>query len=298
MASIKHLYIIGNGFDIFTGLRTRYADFRGWLDINYPFIYENMQAAYEADGEWWNDFELQLGKLDIKTYINKFAPPEKSVEQIMEETKEKRAFYQKYNLPPNPRDDSPCANRLNGLLDVLQYCFERWVQESQTYFHVTNHVILEKEDSFFINFNYTDVLQWIYKIPEDKVLHIHGRASKHERLVFGHNELYLRGNTVEENQVCFELGKYQKNPYEHIYKYYNKFDRLKDIEYVHIYGFSFSPVDEDYIDWIYNNTPKRAEWEVSWFSDRDKERIDKFVLYHLGLKERLKYIHLDDIKEI
>ena len=26
---MKHLYIIGNGFDIHTGLATRYADFRG-----------------------------------------------------------------------------------------------------------------------------------------------------------------------------------------------------------------------------------------------------------------------------
>ena len=35
---MKHLYIIGNGFDIYTGLATRYADFRLWLENNYPFI--------------------------------------------------------------------------------------------------------------------------------------------------------------------------------------------------------------------------------------------------------------------
>ena len=38
---MKHLYIIGNGFDIYTGLATRYSDFRLWLENNYPFIYEN-----------------------------------------------------------------------------------------------------------------------------------------------------------------------------------------------------------------------------------------------------------------
>ena len=51
---VKHLYIIGNGFDIFTGLKTRYVDFRWWLENNYPFIYENMQVTYDMDVEWWN----------------------------------------------------------------------------------------------------------------------------------------------------------------------------------------------------------------------------------------------------
>ena len=86
---MKHLYVIGNGFDIFTGLKTKYADFRWWLENNYPFIYENMQAAYDMDGEWWNDFEVMLGKLNIKAYVRKFTPPEKSMKEILEE-KEKR----------------------------------------------------------------------------------------------------------------------------------------------------------------------------------------------------------------
>ena len=30
--AMKHLYIIGNGFDIYTGLATRYSDFRLWLE--------------------------------------------------------------------------------------------------------------------------------------------------------------------------------------------------------------------------------------------------------------------------
>ncbi len=60
---MRHLYIIGNGFDIHTGLATRYADFQLWLENNYPFIYENMQAVYDIDAEWWNDFEVQLWKV-------------------------------------------------------------------------------------------------------------------------------------------------------------------------------------------------------------------------------------------
>ena len=293
---MKHLYIIGNGFDIFTGLKTRYVDFRRWLENNYPFIYENMQSAYDMDVEWWNDFEVQLGKLDIKAYISKFTPPERPIEDIIKEIEEKRAFEQKYNLPPNLHQVNPSATRLRGLLDVLQYCFEKWVQSCQRMFNNPRYVQLEKENSFFINFNYTDVLQWLYKIPEEHVLHIHGRASKHERLIFGHNTSHIGyAVTQDEQQVCFELSKYEKNPYVYIFKHDELPEVLKDVEHVHVYGFSFSPVDENYMDWIYKYAPDTSQWEVSWYTDTDKERIEEFILNHWTLKDRLKLIKLDDI---
>ena len=64
---------------------------------------------------------------------------------------------------------------------------------------------------------------------------------------------------------------------------------------MHIYGLSFSPVDEDYIDWIYQHTPKNARWEVSWYTEIDKERIDKFILEHWDVKDRLNLIELKDM---
>ena len=276
---MKHLYIIGNGFDIHTGLRTRYVDFRVWLESNYPFIFENMQAAYDMDVEWWNDFELQLGKLDIKTYIKKFTPPEKSMDEVLVEIKRRKNFEEKYNLPPNLYYDVPCARRLSGLLDVLQYCFEKWVESCQNSITAPKYINLETEDSFFINFNYTDVLEGVYKIPEERVLHIHGRSSKSEYLIYGHNNSFLQGNAInwEEQEVCFELGIYSKNPYDHINKHEELQEILKNIESIHIYGFSFSPVDEDYIDWVFNHVPINSHWEISWFSESDKNRIDSYA---------------------
>lgn len=293
--SMKHLYIIGNGFDIFTGLKTRYVDFRRWLENNYPFVYEDMQAAYDMDVEWWNEFEVQLGKLDVKAYVRKFTPPMKSKEEILKAIEERKAFDRKYNLPPSLHYDSPCARRLRGLLDILQYCFEKWVEDCQRMFIGPKYVHLEKEDSFFINFNYTDVLQWLYEIPEERVLHIHGRAAKREHLIFGHNS-FLRGDgSDDEEKTCLELSRYEKNPYVYIFRHGELPDILKDIEQVHVYGFSFSPVDEDYMDWIYRHVPSDAQWEVSWYSEIDKQRIDGFVLDHWGLKKRLKMIRLEEL---
>ena len=295
---MKHLYIIGNGFDLHTGLATRYADFQLWLENSYPFIYENMQAVYDIDAEWWNDFEVQLGNLDINKFVLRFTPPAKSINEIISEEKRKREFEERYNIPPSLHFDSHCAKRFNGLLDVLQYCFEKWVDNCQRSITAPKYIHVEKEDSFFINFNYTDVIEMLYEIPEERVLHIHGRSSKHERLIYGHNKfLYGISMSNDEEQVSFELSKYHKNPYEHIYKHQELQEIVKDVEYVHIYGFSFSPVDEDYMDWFFNNVSATSQWEISWFSEEDKNRIDKFTLDHWSLKDRLKKIQLEDITQ-
>lgn len=292
---MKHLYIIGNGFDIYTGLKTRYVDFCLWLKNNNPFIYENLQAIYDINAEWWNDFEIQLGRLNIKKYIQKFSQKDMCENEILTEIERKKKFEEKYNNIPNLYFESHCAKRLRGILEVLQYCFEKWVNDCQRSIIDPKYIHVEKE-AFFINFNYTDVLEVLYKIPEEQVLHIHGRASKQERLIYGHNML-LDGKTKEEEQVCFELRKYNKNPYEYIYKYYKLKEILKNIEYVHIYGFSFSPVDEDYMDWFFNNISNVSQWEVSYFTNTDKERIEKFVLNHYSLKRRLNIIKLDNISK-
>jgi hypothetical protein len=66
---------------------------------------------------------------------------------------------------------------------------------------------------------------------------------------------------------------------------------------VHIYGFSFSTIDEDYIDWVFKNVSNRSKWEISWFSEKDKNRIDGFVLEHWDLKDRLKIIRLEEVAQ-
>ena len=194
--------------------------------------------------------------------------------------------------------DAPCSRRLRGMLDVLQYCFEKWVKDCQSFIRNPQYIHIEKENSYFINFNYTDILELLYEIPEERVLHIHGRSSKHEQLIYGHNQQFFGNSVSYDEQIAhIELGKYHKNPYEHIYKHIELTEILKNIESVHIYGFSFSEIDESYINWIFNHTPGNSKWEVSWFTDTDQKRIDKFVLNHWGLKDRLNIIRLDDINE-
>lgn len=296
---MKHLYIIGNGFDIFTGLHTSYANFKGWLEREYVFVYENMKAAYNMDGEWWNDFEVNLGELNVHQFVSNFTPPEKSKEEIIRQIEERRIQQQFNESHPNLHYESPYANRLRGLLDILQYCFERWVDDCQKMITDPIYTHIEKDDSYYINFNYTDTLEWLYEIPDERVLHIHGRASKHDRLIFGHNK-YLHGETndgIDVDQTCMELSRYQKNPFEYIFKHRDLPNILSQVEFVHVYGLSLSPVDEDYIDWIEKNTPQDCKWEFSWFTEKDKLRLEKFVLNHWRIKDRYRLMQLEPINK-
>ena len=98
-------------------------------------------------------------------------------------------------------------------------------------------------------------------------------------------------------KVCEALEKYYKNPYVYIFKNSEFFERLMEVKVVHIYGLSFSPVDIDYLDWIFRQTSSETKWEVSWYSAEDAKRIDDFVFEHWALKKRLKRIQLTPIQK-
>lgn len=184
---MKYLYIIGNGFDIFTGLNTSYRDFRKWLEIHYPFVYEDLVSAYGIqDKDWWNDFEVSLGELNIRKYVRRFTSPERSEEEIMKAVRGRQSRNTPPNIPPSLSYDPPCADRLAGLLDVLGDCMRKWILSLSSNFGV-RYVHLEKKNSLFLSFNYTRVLELLYKIPKENILHIHGDAYHDEKLVFGHN---------------------------------------------------------------------------------------------------------------
>lgn len=75
------------------------------------------------------------------------------------------------------------------------------------------------------------------------------------------------------------------------------FEQLKDIRVIHIYGFSFSPIDMPYIHTIISNIDKETViWEINFFSERDKENIENFIEKVDIPKDNVKLIRLTDIQ--
>ena len=42
----RHLYIIGNGFDLHHGINSSYRNFRDWLYENEPTVIQDIEEAY------------------------------------------------------------------------------------------------------------------------------------------------------------------------------------------------------------------------------------------------------------
>ena len=74
MRRVSKLYIVGNGFDIMHGMKTRYQDFYNWLLISGRlYIIKELQSVYNTkeNGEYllWSNFEDALGKYDINVAL-------------------------------------------------------------------------------------------------------------------------------------------------------------------------------------------------------------------------------------
>lgn len=64
----KHLYIIGNGFDLHHRINCSYKDFRKWVYENDFAVFDKVDEIYGVyDDDWWSDFE---NKLDILSEHN------------------------------------------------------------------------------------------------------------------------------------------------------------------------------------------------------------------------------------
>ena len=50
----EDLYIIGNGFDLAHGIKSKYSDFRDFLASNQLELYQGLQEFFDEDYLWSN----------------------------------------------------------------------------------------------------------------------------------------------------------------------------------------------------------------------------------------------------
>ena len=61
LEKIKHLYIIGNGFDRHHGMHTGYLQFREWLEEKAMSVLCTIDELFGyCDNNWWQYFESNL----------------------------------------------------------------------------------------------------------------------------------------------------------------------------------------------------------------------------------------------
>lgn len=260
------LIIIGNGFDIWQGLNTSYAQFQSYylahrddilkkLHIKKYTIEEQDGTSYqitdveiiygdpfdpsELDDSFWGTFETSLSNVDAER-INLFFGKEKS-------------------------DLRDMKRSIKNASRILKEAFCGWIasiaiekQESSYHFG---------ENCLFINFNYTDTLLNRFQIDPTDELHIHGEASDKASIVFGHSD-HPQQPTVElarwggrfrglylVEELLYETDKHVHENLFILAAFLATHGMKKeDIKDVYVLGHSMSLPDLEYFDFLIDAT--------------------------------------------
>jgi len=307
------LNIIGNGFDLYHGLPCSYYYFGCYLISNHEDFYKEMAKMYgfamgktvgtyrDFELEWgvedffWREFEKHLGDFD-SGWVEDTLQDDLGLE----------------NDDPIDLDLTEYEN--SGLIKQM---FAEWVYE--TLDKEENYNVIKRNlrnnaaklkfdnEDCFINFNYTHILEEIYNVETDRILHIHGECltGEGDELVIGHS------NDERIEIVTELLEKYEENDYDqasrnrkneyrcilanlkdlrkdvtsNIFSCNYFLNRQKEVTEVCVYGLSFGEVDIPYLKNIRNKYPN-AKWKVSYYSLGEKREKAEILQTILNLPEK------------
>lgn len=256
------LYIVGNGFDLWHGLPTKFSDFYSFAQDHLDDLDEYFDLK-KTEATPWCDFENRLGGYNWKSFYNA-------------------------NNNLEPWDDFFRPSFVFSLEDDIQEETERlianlkeklreWVSSISTENLPKKFRFLT--DSLFITFNYTSTLQEVYGIPETEILHIHG--CEFEDLVFGHGEILQEkaepeidenGDSLRtmftdsENSAKYPLYALRKPVNDILEQNIRFFDILENSNIVVVLGHSLNDIDLPY----FSGVEKRlsgSRWIVSTHGD-------------------------------
>ena len=293
----KHLYIIGNGFDLHHGINSSYKNFQEWMYENHPDVIEKVdEISGICNEEWWSDFENQLASLDAIRYSSEIA-------------NENRPDLTSDHCDGMWTDAQvEVENQLEELYSELRKCFHEWIMKLNPPLE-SKKVKLIIQDSIFINFNYTKTLENLYGINQHNILHIHGCIDEYENFVLGHGKSYEELDALNEEELPipskdldeYELSQFyeeqansyelheqlarqaaisgvasQRKPVEEIIKKHNQFfNFLAEVTNIYVYGLALSEVDIPYLKHILSIV-KSAKWEFSDYKDFNSAKIKRF----------------------
>lgn len=292
-----NLFIIGNGFDIAHGLKTRYTDFAEYLKINDINIYNKICAIYEnlsVEDRLWKNFEKTMEFIDE--------------DLIRMETDFDLEYEDKYDDGLKSMIETQIQNNLIEIAESLFYYFRSWASSIQTkgIKKLTSKIkgFDEDEDNedLFLTFNYNFLLEESYNVDNSQICHIHNSID--DELILGHgnklkleeleNELDLLDKKwydedgKEDYETIEELE--ERLSYEENLKYYEItykdtesilashkefFKGLTKVKNIYVIGHSLGDVDLPYFSEILKNIPSKTKWFIHYYSDEEKETFQK-----------------------
>lgn len=270
------LYVIGNGFDLWHGIPSSYAQFKEYVRQHDQELFAAVDNYLPAD-EDWSDLESALAELDVYSILDALS-----------------CF-----MTPYGADDWSEAGHHDFQYEVelvaqclssgLKARFSEWIRTLVIPTPSTATRCLKgiDADAAFLTFNYTSTLEDLYAVPDSHVLHIHGEARQLDgQLILGHawNPEQRRSlndrpdiedidtRLMEAHWILDEFFSQTFKPSEQLIREHKTFfNQLGAIETVHVLGHSLSDVDLAYIHALLSvPSVAAARWYVACRSEQER----------------------------
>lgn len=266
------LFVIGNGFDLASGIKSSYNNFKDWLIFNKRHrLINSMDTFFSNEQEVWADIEKALGEYDYDSILD--------VCNCIEEID--------YDHPTRSIDAIEGGPDwiLKPVLEELIKAFTDWVDSIDI--TVGKKVLFLPSRSKFLTFNYTETLEKIYGISQSNILHIHGSRLSKKNYIIGHD------NLIDKEEVYSDEGQYfcVQNAKSKIIELMNGlvkdcqyiinlnqdfFDALSNIQQVIVLGHSLYKIDWPYMNEIVTQIGQNKPWTISYHTANDFINIDSF----------------------
>lgn len=213
---VRITFLIGNGFDINVGLKTKYAEFYQYYKQQNP---DDMIAkAISGDDEYWSDLEEGLGKYTANVTQedeNVFWESEGRLEDALAdylETQMKRIQVSDKNK------EKIAAKMQHSLMNF----YKEFPKEQQQFLERRINAIQGDIIYSFVSFNYTDALDRCTQLTKEQfsqrigthrcggftyshfmgdILHIHGTVN--EEMILGVNDITQIGSKEFVNHLSY-----------------------------------------------------------------------------------------------
>lgn len=310
---MKTLYIIGNGFDIYHELPTKYSEFYNHVKKNNPVLFRTINTYIDHGDEQllWNELEKYLRDIDedaieefCSSYLVSYGDPDWS-----------DSMHHDYQYCIKEIVD--CMTET--LLEELTF----WIIGIQSKICNIEEKVKIDKNAFFLTFNYTTTLEDVYNISNSNIVHIHNSILSNRALILGHN-YSLEDRKIDENKLsdiktkgdideilarrsAIEIDFRFSEGQESIRSYYNKshkdsemiirnniefFNKINDVNNVIVLGHSVSEVDINYFEMILRCIEHNSKWWFTWHSDSDKNNVFEFIK-----KNKLENFEIRTIKD-
>ncbi|MFN3880103.1 MAG: bacteriophage abortive infection AbiH family protein [Nitrincola lacisaponensis] len=288
---MRKLYIIGNGFDLWHDLPTGYDQFCKFAKETLEEIenYYLLDATKEVP---WHDFENSLADFNWSEFFD-------CHNHLNVDSENFRPSFT-FGLEDDLREQA------DQIVEKIRDCFRDWVNGIDA--SVAERRLAIKEDSQYINFNYTSTLETIYGIDKNNVLHIHGRAEACDELIFGHGKTMLEEPELDvngdSNSTMFSDAEgAAKYPFHALKKPVNEilernkrfFNSLKNIDEILVIGHSLNNIDLPYFKKL-AKCAQNTEWLVCCYNIEKKEDHVQKLVECGALRERIRVCEYSELE--